>query len=655
MNALKHALSLLLALTCFTSFGQLCKNEFKCHVNGNTRAAKTTVADPAEDKYDIRYVKFDLAVSNTSTQLAGSVATTARVTGAAFDTYVFELSPYFIIDSVLVGGTSLPFTTAGVIRTVTLPAILPVGSLFTAQVFYNGTPPSGILYYDSGINCLADPTWGNRVTFTHSEPYMANYWWPCKQSLRDKIDSVDMWLTIPDTLKAGSNGLLQAITPIDATHNRYEWKERNPIDYYLISFCVANYMDYSYYMHFTGSGDSMLVQNYIYNNPAVLTANKEIIDSTGMMIDYFSTLLGRYPFWKEKYGHCMAPMGGGMEHQTMTTLGFFDTWLTSHELSHQWFGDNVTCGSWADICVNEGLASYCTDLFLDHFWSHAAFISSVKGAENYVTNLPGGFLFVDDTTSEDRIFDGRLSYSKGKSLAQMLRFVINDDPTYFQVLQTYQSQFAGGTATIADLRNVTISITGTTVNGMDLYTFFDQWAYREGYPRYVLRWHQIGTDVWIKLEQSSSVPASVPLFNTPMEVKMHATTGDTVVRFFNDQSTQVYHLNWDRTILSALTDPNAGVIHRLMNVVHDATLGVNNPLTESSISITPNPTTTSWTVSNLPADYTVAVTDISGRIIWQTATTGKAITIPAANLATGMYVLQIKGADRSTSYELVKD
>ncbi|PQJ10630.1 hypothetical protein CJD36_011700 [Flavipsychrobacter stenotrophus] len=655
MKSTINALGVLLLLVCNHALGQACKSEFKCHSVENKRAAKTTVADLAEDKYDIRHVKFDLSVSNTSTHLEGSVSTTAKVTGSSFNTYVFELIPDFTIDSVVISGISLPFTTAGVVRTVTLPATLPVGSVFTAQVYYIGTPPNSALYYDSGINCIADPTWGNMVTFTHGESYYANQWWPCKQSLRDKIDSVDMWLTIPDTLKAGSNGLLKAVTPIDATHNRYEWKERYPIDYYLISFSVANYMDYSYYMHFTGSPDSMLVQNYIYNNPAVLTAYKDVIDSTGMMIDYFSTLFGRYPFWKEKYGHCLAPEGGGMEHQTMTTLGFFDTWLTSHELSHQWFGDNVTCGSWADICVNEGFASYCADLFADHFWSHATALSNIKYSENYVSNLPGGFLFVDDTTDQARIFDGRLSYSKGEALAHMLRFLINDDAVYFQILQNYQSQFRGGNATIEDLKNVTIAATGLTVNSMNLDTFFNQWAYLEGYPKYVLRWHQIGTDVWIRLDQTTSVPASVPLFRTPIEVKLHAATGDTVVRFFNDLPIQIYHTTWDRTVISPSLDPNAGLIYKLLGTIHDVTLGVNNAVVESAIKISPNPATTEWTISNVARDSKLILTDMSGRRLWQGVGDNNATAVPATHLAAGMYMLQVKSDAGSASYKLIKE
>src|SRR5690606_17382451 len=157
-----------------------------------------------------------------------------------------------------------------------------------------------------------------------------------------------------------------------------------PIDYYLISASVANYTEYSYYAHFTGSNDSMLVQNYVYSNPQTLPFYKDQIDSVGLMIDYLSQLFGRYPFWKEKYGHCMVPIGGGMEHQTMTSLGDFPTTLTVHELGHQWFGDHVTCGSWQDIWLNEGFASYVEYLFAEHFWQPADAFAYMADKHNKV-------------------------------------------------------------------------------------------------------------------------------------------------------------------------------------------------------------------------------------------------------------------------------
>ncbi|MBK8145442.1 MAG: hypothetical protein IPK62_10845 [Bacteroidetes bacterium] len=71
---------------------------------------------------------------------------------------------------------------------------------------------------------------------------------------------------------------------------------------------------------------------------------KSQIDSNALVLDYYSEIMGVYPFHAEKYGHCMAPFGGGMEHQTMTSIGSLGSFsVNSHELFHQWWGDHVTC------------------------------------------------------------------------------------------------------------------------------------------------------------------------------------------------------------------------------------------------------------------------------------------------------------------------
>ncbi|MBC7554825.1 MAG: T9SS type A sorting domain-containing protein [Taibaiella sp.] len=621
------------------------------HYKNNSRA-KTTVADPAEDNYNVNYVKLDLEVSNTSTRVAGNVTTRAVVTAASMAAYVFELNPVLSIDSVVVNGVTCSLSSAGYIRSVALPAALTAGAAFTATVYYSGTPASGSSFGGpNGMNSFASPRWGNRATFTLSESYRANEWWPCKQSLKDKIDSADIWLTVPDSLKAGSNGTLEAVTTIDSAHVRYQWKERSPIDYYLISLSVANYIDYSYYMHFSGSTDSMLIQNYIYNNAGTLPAFRSVIDSTGIMVNFFSSLYGRYPFWKEKYGHAMAPLSGGMEHQTMTTLGFFDGPLVAHELGHQWFGDNVTCATWADIFINEAFASYSEYLFIDHFRNHTLATTDIRDRQDNVKTAPGGAIFVDDTTSENRIFDSRLSYDKGACVVHMLRFVINDDSVFFHILRAHQQQLKDSTATIQDFKHVAESIAGTTVNGMNLDTFFNQWAYGEGFPLYNVHWSQAGSDVYIQLNQSTSMPSSIPLFYTPLDIKLRSAAGDTTVRIFNNQASQTYHFTWAKAMTTLVMDPGYNLLYDLNSITRD--LGVAS-INSTQVSIYPNPAAYYWQADNLPSGSRLMLTDITGKLLWEDNSGNAAVKIPAARLATGMYLLNISGQAGTANYKLVK-
>jgi len=609
--------------------------------------AKTTVASLAEDEYDMKHVKFDVNVSNTSTAIGGNVTTTAQVVATSMPAYVFELHSALIVDSVKINGQLRPVTSSGIVRTVTLPAPLPQNSMFTAQVFYHGNSGSTPGFFGNGIRRQQSPSWGAWVTYTLSEPYGAKDWWPTKQSLTDKIDSADIWITVPSTLKAGSNGVLQNVTPVGATQSRYEWKTRIPIDFYLLSLSVGPYVEYSYYMHFPNSNDSMLYQNYIYSNPQTLPFWKQEIDSVPQMIVFLSELFGRYPFWQEKYGHTMAPLSGGMEHQTMTTQGNFDPTLSIHELAHQWFGNNVTCGSWKDIWLNEGFASYAEYLYMEHFWSLAQAKNSMLDIHMDVMQDPDGSVYVADTTNSNNIFDGRLIYNKGAAIVHSLRFAFNNDSLFFLALRNYQAQFQNGTALTQDLNAVC-----QQVLGQNLDTFFNQWIYGEGYPIYTATWNQIGNDVIVKLEQTTSHP-SVPLFHTPIELRLASAAGDTVIRVHNSMATQTYQLKWDETMQSMNLDPNNWILNETISVTKDVTLLDVNHVAKTSFKVFPNPAKTAWTVSALGGDSKLELMDMNGRAIW-TGTATEQATVPAAGLANGVYLLRVSNSQESSTTKLIK-
>jgi aminopeptidase N len=614
---------------------------------------KTTVAAAAEDNYDIHYVRLNLQMTNTSTYIAGDAITKAKVTAPSMPAYVFELDTALTIDSVTVNGISLAVSTAGFVRSVNLPTPLAAGAYFTAQVFYHGLP-STAAGYSAGIRNYASTDWGTLTTYTSSESYHSADWWPCKQSLRDKIDSSDVWVTVDTSLKAGSNGLLDVIVPVDATHVQYRWKERYPIDYYLISIAVGPYVEYSYYMHFSGSTDSMLIQNYIYNNPATLPFYKPTLDSIGLCVDYFSTLFGRYPFDKEKYGHSMAEWVA-MENQTMTTIADLNIWDVAHELGHQWFGDNVTCDTWADIFLNESIATYCTYLMERYFHGTTAGLLYIGGHQSTALSFPGGTVYVDDTTNESRIFDGRLSYSKGSCILHMLRFIVNDDNVFFSILKNYQSQFRLSTATILDFKDVAKTAAGATVNGVNLDTFFDHWIYREGYPIYNVKWNQEGEDVYLKLIQSTSVPSSVALFGHPFEIKLRSFAGDTVVKVFNDASDQDYHFTWNKSMYGLQMDPNRWMLYKLNGVVHDVTLSVTDDKRATSVRISPNPSANNWTIDGIQENSRVLLTDLSGKVLWQDNSGADKRTIPGTSLASGIYALRIIGNNGVQTRMIIKE
>jgi aminopeptidase N len=618
-------------------------------IEGKNKKAKlkSTVAIIGEDDYDVDYVKMDLNATNLSTAISGHVITRARVVNA-FTDYYFELSDQLIIDSAKVDGQLLPATLIGnYIRKITLPASLPVNSLFTADIYYHGAPTGGTQFFTNGILHQTDPVYGVQVTHTVSAAYHSRDWWPCKQSLTDKIDSADIWITVPNNLQVAGNGLLN-VTPVGGGFDRYEWSSRYPVDYYLLSFSVAPYDQYNYYAHFAG-GDSMLVQNFIYDDTLVLQQHKAELDTTGLIINHFSELFGKYPFNKEKFGICMTPLGGGMENQTMVSLGSLETTLIAHELSHQWWGDHVTCGTIKDMWLNEGFARYCEVLYAEHFWGQAAAKNYRTSVFNIVMSGAGGTVNVSDTTLESTIYNWRLTYNKGAAVAHMLRFLVNNDNVYFNILKSYQQQFSNSTATNAGLLNI-----ANQLSGQSLDTFFNQWVYKEGYPRYTCQWAQSGSQVVIKLLQSTTKPTSVSLFKLPIDIRLNSAQGDTTIRIYNDASTQYYTFSWSKTMNNMTLDPDNHIVDKVLSITNIPNLtNILSPLF-SGIEIFPNPAVTEWKVKNLPINATLSLTDITGKKLWQAVATEDSISIQSAHLPTGSYLLNIKARDQSMSYQLLR-
>ncbi len=593
--------------------------------------------DKRMDDYDVTYTKLDLHADNSSTYIGGSATTIAQVTAVAMQQYVFELIDTLTIDSVVVNGQILDVRSAGFVHEIDLPQALQRGATFTAQVYYHGTPPYTTEMIRAGIRHVFSEEWGIWATYTLSEPYAAREWWPCKQSLTDKIDSSDVWITVPDSLKAGSNGILERITAIPGGFNRFEWRSRFPIDYYLVSLAVSSYIDYSYFIHFEGSSDSTLCQNYIYDRPGILDTYKTAIDSTTLMMAYFSELFGRYPYWAEKYGHCLVPLGGGMEHQTMTTLGSFASGLVAHELGHQWFGDYVTCGTWSDIWLNEGLATYTEYIFIDRFQGHRYAIDKMKAIHEDVLTEPGGSVYCTDVADVGRLFNGRLTYSKGGAVVHSLRHLIQNDSIFFSLLRDYLQHFAHSTVTTDQFRDFVAQYTGK-----DMDTFFSQWVYGEGYPVYKIAWNQEDGRVFLRLEQSASLPESVTLFSTPLDIRLSGERLDTVIRIYNNQLIQLFAFEDCPPVQRIDIDPEYHVLKRVDSIRRDYSLTSINGFDTTLSLVYPNPSAGNWTVEGLPANCSLRLTDMTGRVVWE-GNNGhdNAILIDGRRYATGQYILTV--------------
>jgi aminopeptidase N len=626
----------LLVTTAHAFACQFCLSHFNHKLH-----AKTTTADAGEDNYDIKHLRFNLNVTDTSIYIQGNVSTTAQVTASSMSEYVFELGTTMIIDSAKFNGALVPVVTSGVIRKITMGTPLPSGTMFTAQIFYHGMPPSGAGFFNGVTHAVSSG--GTHMVYTVSDPWVALNWWPCKQSVNDQADSVDMFITVPAGVVDGSNGVLVSVDNTSLPgYSTFHWQTHCPIDYYLISIAVARYAEYKSYMHFTGSTDSMLVQNFLMDTATFNPLYKANFDSVAYMIDYFSSLYGRYPFWQEKYGMSYTNLGGGMEHQTMTTIGVPNTNTIAHELAHQWFGDNVTYKTWGDMWLSEGFATFSEQIFLDRFWGSAAAKVHRQGFINQALTKPCGMTYVNDTSSSDSLFTVN-QYPKAAMIINTLRYMAPDDSNFFRVLRTYQSTYGGKNASTADFKAIAEAEYGTNLD-----TFFNQWIYGRGYPLYKVSWNQSGSTVYVKLMQSQSCPSYTKHFSTPVEIQLHSASADTFIKVYNSIDTQTFTFDWAPTVSTVFLNSNARTLLRtLPPVVKDATLGMGY-LSPEKIRIHPNPSRNFWQVEELPEDTALALLDMNGKVIWQGSSAKGITTIPGERLPAGNYVLRVNGTNEES-------
>lgn len=383
------------------------------------------------------------------------------------------------------------------------------------------------------------------------------------------------------------------------------------------------------------------MQTYCYpeSQAAFQAGTQNVLDA----LQLYHATFGDYPFIKEKYGHVQFGWGGGMEHQTSTFIINIGEGLIAHELGHQWFGDKITCGSWQDVWLNEGFATFLASYYNENKYP-ATKIANRKNEIDFITGQPGGSVWVDDTTNVGRIFDGRLSYNKGSHLLYMLRWKLGDS-AFFRGLRRYQKdpQVIYNFAKTADLkRNLELE------SGLDLTSFFNDWYKGQGYPSYKVEWSQMGSNyVRIKMNQTTSHPA-VSFFALPVALKFKNAVTEKTIVLDNKTNGEVFIQNIGFIADTVLIDPEYWLISRN----NTATKVPDAGTAKNVVQVFPNPIQKQFYVylRNFTAPtaiinlynavgqrlYTKNITLVNGSEYFE---------VPSQNLPVGEYNLLVKSSD----------
>lgn len=630
---MKKLLFLLLSSLSVFTYSQTNKKELETLIHTERSAAINRMnyrVNPNTTNYDIKYHRLDWTVDPgvSPAAIAGNVTTYWEAL-EPMNTITFDMADNLTVTQVLQRGVSLSFSANNDELVITLPITQNIGVLDSLTISYGGNPTSnGFGSYEQSTHN------GIPILWTLSEPYGAMGWWPCKQDLNDKTDSIDVYVTHPQfydgthEYKTASNGILKSET-VTGVNKTSHWKHKYPIPAYLIAIAVTNYSVYND-LAYEGTADEFPITNYVY--PENLSSVQNSTPVTADIIELYGNLFEMYPYADEKYGHAQFGWGGGMEHTTMTFMGSFGRDLIAHELAHQWFGNKVTCGSWEDIWLNEGFATYLTGLTTEHLDGDTSFKNWKIGKVNNITSSTGGSVFCDDTTSVGRIFSGRLSYNKGSMVLHMLRYKLGDT-NFFQGIKNYLAdpELAFGYAKTIQLQEHL-----EAQSGLDLDEYFADWFMGEGYPSYDIEWSQSGNSVFISVDQTQSDP-SVSFFEMPLPIKLTGTNGEVQwLRLENTSNGQLFTENVPFTVSTLEFDPETELISKNNNVI----LG-NSSLEIDDILAFPNPVTDQITIAtaNGISLESSALFNALGQLVKQQNASQP--TVNFSNLPSGVFILQV--------------
>jgi hypothetical protein len=506
--------------------------------------AKATT-DPNQEKWDVRFLELDLIFDTTIARITGTVDFRISVVDGPLDTAVLDLDDRHTVTAVVSGGVATSATRSGDRVVITLDRSYATGEDVEFSVSYQGIP-------DESLGAFGfHSSYGVPLVWSLSEPFGARTWWPCKDTPSDKADSASIHFTVPKPLSAVSNGTLENVVDL-GSQQRFEWFERHPIAPYLISIAAHDYAEFPT-TYTSGTGPTMPVK--IWSLPSQATAAPSALTKTVDMLGAFESRFGPYPFLDEKYDQAQFNWGGGMEHQTASSMCCWTSGpLIAHELAHQWYGDNITCASFTDIWLNEGFASYAEALWAEDQGGFEGYISTMRAAQYYG---PGTIRVPEsDLDNTGRIFSSALSYDKASWVLHMLRGVLGD-ADFFAFLQAYTNDpiVGYGVATTDDARRV-----AEQVSGKDLSAFFDQWIDSEWYPTYILDWTSApatsGFDVTLSLTQRQTHR----LYVMPVPVRILTTGSPVDLVIQSDEVTETVVVNLAEEPTAVQLDPDDWVL-----------------------------------------------------------------------------------------------
>lgn len=470
------------------------------------------------------------------------------------------------VDSVrLLSGTVLNFYHTGNILNITLDRTYNPNEFVTVKIYYRHNNITDYGFYVS-----------NGMVFTDSPPEGARKWFPCWDKPSDKA-TVDITAKVPLTVRLGSNGRL-ADSTVTGDTIYYHWISRDPVSTYLVVLTgKVGYLQDRIYWHKLSNPNDSIPTLFYFNSGENYSPIKNLINT---MLTYFSQKFGEYPFEKNGFA-TIAPGSGfqwaGMENQTLISLypnGWYED-LISHEFSHMWFGDMITCGTWADIWLNEGFATFMEAIWKERTGGYSAYKTNIISDKNTYMNSNAGFplyvpAWVNYTPGIDSLYHTGIIYCKGSCVLHQLRYVLGDT-VFFNMMYAYATDTAN-----FKYKNATTQEFNAKVNqvaGQNYDWFFNSWVYQPNHPQYSNSYSigNFGGGNWKVDFLAKQVQTNAGFFQIPIKLKISFTSGsDTVIKVMNNINNQMFSFNFTRQPTALVFDPDNDIVLKIAT-----TIGVN--------------------------------------------------------------------------------
>jgi len=601
--------------------------------------------------YDLDFNLFGCYLAPYPHSFSASEVVTLKADSAIAVIKLNALNNSLEIDSVRQAGIS--FIHISDTLYITLDRTYSTGEVLSVKIFYRHKDVA-----DQGIYT------GNGFVFTDFPPEGARKVFPCWDRPSDKA-TTEIRARISSVARLGSTGILSDSTVSGDTIS-YHWVNDQPVATYLITLTSksACLIDRSYWHNPENPDDSVPSLLYYRSGENIVNARQNVLDIT----DFYSEKFGRYPFGKIGFCTLNALFAwGGMENQTMVNLmpgGFLDVSLIAHEHSHQWFGDLITCGTWADIWLNEGFGTYCAQLWTEHTSGYGTYKNKMNQLANYyLTYNPGWALYnpiwAIHTPSGNELYNTATTYDKGACVLFQLRYVLGDS-MFFSVMKSY------ATDTLFTFKNAITEQFAAKVNevtGQDYSWFFNEWVFAPNHPEYenIYTIKDLGNNTWKAILDVDQVQTGTVFFKMPIEVSIVFYDGsDTLVKVMNDTNPQTFEWTFNKAPVSVVFDPGRNILLKEANTI----VGIFNPYGSNTFNLDqnePNPfsgqTRISYSVGK-PCITKISVTDSNGRSVETPVNRfhepgSYSFQFNAGNLSAGQYILQMKASDFSQSRKMI--